>query len=78
MTTGADRRTRTHRTLVESIDRLDHIAALGFDIVYLPPIHPIGSVQRKGRNNSTTASPDDVGQPMGDRVPGWWPHIGRT
>jgi starch synthase (maltosyl-transferring) len=53
----------SHRTLVDSIDRLDHIAALGFDIVYLPPIHPIGNAQRKGRNNSTTAMPDDVGSP---------------
>jgi starch synthase (maltosyl-transferring) len=51
------------RTLSDSIDRLDHIASMGFDIVYLPPIHPIGSTKRKGRNNSTTALPDDVGSP---------------
>jgi starch synthase (maltosyl-transferring) len=51
------------RTLSESIGRLDHIAAMGFDIVYLPPIHPIGFTKRKGRNNATTATPDDVGSP---------------
>ncbi len=51
------------RTLLDSIDRLDHIAGMGFDIVYLPPVHPIGATKRKGRNNSTTAEADDVGSP---------------
>jgi starch synthase (maltosyl-transferring) len=51
------------RTLLESIDRLDHIASMGFDVVYLPPIHPIGTSKRKGRNNATTAAADDVGSP---------------
>jgi starch synthase (maltosyl-transferring) len=51
------------RTLLESIDRLDHVASMGFDIVYLPPVHPIGFTKRKGRNNATTATPDDVGSP---------------
>jgi starch synthase (maltosyl-transferring) len=51
------------RTLLESIDRLDHIASMGFDIVYLPPIHPIGTTKRKGRNNATTATAEDVGSP---------------
>ena len=51
------------RTLLESIDRLDHVAAMGFDIVYLPPVHPIGVTKRKGRNNATTATDDDVGSP---------------
>jgi starch synthase (maltosyl-transferring) len=51
------------RTLRESIDRLDYVASMGFDIVYLPPIHPIGTTHRKGRNNATTAGPDDVGSP---------------
>ena len=36
---------------------------MGFDVVYLPPIHPIGKVHRKGRNNTVTAAPDDVGSP---------------
>jgi starch synthase (maltosyl-transferring) len=43
------------------------VAAMGFDVVYLPPIHPIGEVNRKGRNNSTEAAPDDVGSPWGIR-----------
>lgn len=50
-------------TLRDAVDRLDHIAGLGFDVVYLPPIHPIGTTHRKGPNNSTTAGPDDVGSP---------------
>ncbi|MFJ8644800.1 alpha-1,4-glucan--maltose-1-phosphate maltosyltransferase [Streptomyces sp. NPDC093546] len=44
-------------------ERLPAIAAMGFDVVYLPPIHPIGTTHRKGRNNSLTAGPDDVGVP---------------
>ena len=44
-------------------ERLDEIAAMGFDVLYLPPIHPIGREKRKGRNNSMTAAPDDVGSP---------------
>jgi len=51
------------QTLLGSIERLDRIASMGFDIVYLPPIHPIGTTHRKGRNNATTAGPDDVGSP---------------
>ncbi|MEO7804957.1 MAG: maltotransferase domain-containing protein, partial [Actinomycetota bacterium] len=43
--------------------RLDAIAKMGFDIVYLPPIHPIGKVERKGRNNTIIAGPDDPGSP---------------
>ena len=43
--------------------RLADIAAMGFDVVYVPPIHPIGRVNRKGRNNSLEATPDDVGSP---------------
>ncbi len=54
-----------HRTLRDAIDRLDHVAAMGFDVLYLPPIHPIGVVNRKGANNVTEASPDDVGSPWG-------------
>ena len=42
---------------------LPRAAALGFDVVYLPPIHPIGVSNRKGRNNAATAEPDDVGSP---------------
>ena len=38
---------------------------MGFDVIYLPPIHPIGKTFRKGRNNSVTAAPEDVGSPWG-------------
>ncbi len=54
-----------HGTLRDAIDRLDHVAAMGFDVLYLPPIHPIGVVNRKGANNAVTAGPDDVGSPWG-------------
>ena len=43
--------------------RLDAVASMGFDIVYLPPIHPIGEVNRKGPNNTLTPGPDDPGSP---------------
>jgi len=46
-----------------SWSRLEEIAAAGFDVVYLPPIHPIGTTNRKGRNNTLLARPDDVGSP---------------
>ena len=42
---------------------LPDLAQLGFDVVYLPPIHPIGHTNRKGRNNAVTAEPGDVGSP---------------
>ena len=52
--------------------QLPHIAKLGFDILYLPPIHPIGLTNRKGRNNSLTAGPTDPGSPwaIGDKTGG--------
>jgi starch synthase (maltosyl-transferring) len=43
--------------------RLPGVSAMGFDVVYLPPIHPIGRVNRKGPNNSLTAGPGDPGSP---------------
>ncbi|MEO8093359.1 MAG: alpha-1,4-glucan--maltose-1-phosphate maltosyltransferase [Pseudolysinimonas sp.] len=43
--------------------RLPGVAAMGFDVIYLPPIHPIGHEFRKGANNSTTAKPDEPGSP---------------
>jgi starch synthase (maltosyl-transferring) len=52
-----------HGTFKDLIGRLDYIADLGFDVLYLPPIHPIGVTARKGPNNSTTPGPDDVGSP---------------
>ncbi|MEW6681450.1 MAG: alpha-1,4-glucan--maltose-1-phosphate maltosyltransferase [Nitrospirota bacterium] len=50
-------------TFREAAARLDDIAAMGFDVVYLPPIHPIGQSYRKGPNNSLTAGPRDPGSP---------------
>jgi starch synthase (maltosyl-transferring) len=44
-------------------EHLPRLAELGFDVVYLPPIHPIGVTHRKGRNNSPTAEPGDPGSP---------------
>ncbi|MEU6190067.1 alpha-1,4-glucan--maltose-1-phosphate maltosyltransferase [Nocardia sp. NPDC047038] len=52
-----------HGTFVTAAKDLPRIAAMGFDVVYLPPIHPIGEVNRKGRNNALTAESGDVGSP---------------
>ncbi|HUS33077.1 MAG TPA: alpha-1,4-glucan--maltose-1-phosphate maltosyltransferase [Kofleriaceae bacterium] len=52
-----------HGTLRDAEKMLDYVAELGFDIVYLPPIHPIGRAFRKGPDNSPTAGPDDPGSP---------------
>ena len=52
-----------HGTLADVETRLPEIAAMGFDIVYMPPIHPIGFAFRKGPNNSVTAAPGDEGSP---------------
>ena len=53
-------RSGTFRT---AATRLPAVAAMGFDVVYLPPIHPIGTTNRKGPNNTLTPGPDDVGSP---------------
>ncbi len=50
-------------TLRDVEARLDEIAAMGFDVLYLPPIHPIGRTNRKGKNNATVAGPEDLGSP---------------
>lgn len=50
-------------TLRTAAERLPAIAAMGFDVVYLPPVHPIGTAFRKGPDNSLTAGPHDVGCP---------------
>lgn len=52
-----------HGTLATAASALPRIAEMGFDVVYLPPIHPIGKVHRKGRDNTTVAEPGDVGSP---------------
>lgn len=59
MTNGEKR----HGTLQDAIDYLPTVADMGFSVVYLPPIHPIGRQFRKGRNNSPQATSDDVGSP---------------
>ncbi|MFW5783251.1 MAG: alpha-1,4-glucan--maltose-1-phosphate maltosyltransferase [Spirochaetota bacterium] len=53
----------THATLRDVVSRLDYVADLGFDVLYLPPIHPIGRSFRKGRNNALAANADDPGSP---------------
>ena len=50
-------------TLRNAAGRLDDIADMGFDVVYLPPVHPIGSTARKGANNVLVAGPGDPGSP---------------
>jgi starch synthase (maltosyl-transferring) len=52
-----------HGTFDDVIARLPAIRAMGFDVLYLTPIHPIGASHRKGRNNSLHALPDDPGSP---------------
>jgi len=52
-----------HATLNDCHSRLEYVADMGFDVVYLPPIHPIGHSHRKGPNNTTEVAPDDPGSP---------------
>ncbi|MDP9037341.1 MAG: DUF3416 domain-containing protein [Myxococcota bacterium] len=52
-----------HGTLRDCAELLPYVAAMGFDVLYLPPIHPIGRAFRKGPNNALEAGPDDVGSP---------------
>ncbi len=52
-----------HGTFADVIDRLPYVRDMGFDVLYLTPIHPIGSTNRKGRNNSLKAEPGDPGSP---------------
>ncbi len=62
----------SHGTLRDVEAQLDRIAGMGFDVVYLPPVHPIGTSHRKGRNNSLVPEPTDVGSPwaIGDPTGG--------
>ena len=55
--------TGRHGTFRDCEQWLGYIASMGFDVVYLPPIHPIGRVLRKGKNNSVDPQPTDVGSP---------------
>ena len=52
-----------HGTFRDVENWLPYVAGMGFDVLYLPPIHPIGRSFRKGRNNTVTAEPADVGSP---------------
>ena len=52
-----------HATLRDCASRLEYVADMGFDVVYLPPIHPVGHTQRKGPNNVAVARPEDPGSP---------------
>ena len=52
-----------HGTFRTAAERLPYIAGMGFDVLYLPPIHPIGHTFRKGKNNQPSAGPGDVGSP---------------
>src|SRR5690606_18667544 len=73
-----------HGTFADLDERLDDIAAMGFDVLYLPPIHPIGREKRKGKNNALVAEPGDVGSPWAIEIGRascrkecrcrWWPY----
>ena len=52
-----------HGTFRDVIDRLPYVTDLGFDVLYFPPIHPIGAKNKKGKNNSLQSTPEDVGSP---------------
>jgi starch synthase (maltosyl-transferring) len=59
-------------TFRDCLGRIDDAKAIGFDVIYFPPIHPIGESNRKGRNNSTTCQPGEPGVPyaIGNRRQG--------
>ncbi|HEX6320317.1 MAG TPA: alpha-1,4-glucan--maltose-1-phosphate maltosyltransferase [Burkholderiales bacterium] len=52
-----------HATFKDCVALLPYVQEMGFDVLYFPPIHPIGTTARKGKNNVVTAQPDDVGSP---------------
>ena len=55
----------TSGNLKSAMKRIPEVAEMGFDVIYIPPIHPIGYSHRKGKNNSLTATPSDPGVPWG-------------
>jgi len=59
-------------TFRDCLNRIDDAKAMGFDVIYFPPIHPIGQTKRKGRNNSVTSEPGEPGVPyaIGNRLLG--------
>jgi len=60
---SASGRADRHGTFADVVERIPYVAALGFDVLYLPPIHPIGTTNRKGTNGERRAGPDDPGSP---------------
>jgi len=56
-------RENQHGTFKDAEKIIPEIARMGFDVIYLPPIHPIGKTNRKGKNNSPASGPEDVGSP---------------
>ncbi|HEY1288759.1 MAG TPA: alpha-1,4-glucan--maltose-1-phosphate maltosyltransferase [Burkholderiales bacterium] len=52
-----------HATFNDVVERLPYVQDMGFDVLYFPPIHPIGTTARKGKNNAVAAQPGDVGSP---------------
>jgi starch synthase (maltosyl-transferring) len=63
-TGGVDKKgAPVHGTFTTTAAALDRVARMGFDVVYFPPIHPIGRVNRKGKDNTLTPTKDDVGSP---------------
>src|SRR6185369_11055551 len=52
-----------HATFKDVVERLPYVQKMGFDVLYFPPIHPIGTTARKGKNNAVAAQPGDVGSP---------------
>ena len=63
-----------HGTLRDVIDRLPYVKRLGFDVLYLPPIHPIGRQFKKGPNNTTGSTAFGPGRAVGNRWCRRWPH----
>ncbi|MFM2268435.1 MAG: hypothetical protein RL757_1876 [Bacteroidota bacterium] len=60
---SAASKTGEHGTLKDAIQQIPRVAELGFDVLYLPPVHPIGEVNRKGKNNAPTAEAGECGSP---------------
>jgi starch synthase (maltosyl-transferring) len=52
-----------HGTFKDAEAQIPRVAELGFDVLYFPPVHPVGEINRKGKNNSTTAMPGEPGSP---------------